>query len=701
MARCRIARVYAKNNIPISENAQLINARAPIWDVSFRDKPNGYKPAIFLLRNQDEICLEFILQIDPSLVDSEFDLRGFYFNSKEKFKEMFQTKSVDRHNHGSENISIELKLSKKIESFILVSGKYLQWKLTINGREEEMDEDKIEMELYWIFDFSKEHFPRGVPLEVIRELSVACHANWRISSNDVRNGVIRADPKVKNLGHIQWALYSTTQHVFFRNPPRYDVADKNETQFYKSAKNNQTRGGAYLDAMYFKLREFLDAKNDPIATCECTDQAVVLQYYLRCLGFTEIMLGFIEGPLYLQITGLVGRGCTNNPRYEDVRARPIVGGICKKRSCFAYHVFCFEKKGKKILDSCIGPYTGEKGYREYCEKMFSPCSNYPTKPFYRKGVIAVDRLVRAKKLKVDTEFIENLGYEMFWKKNYSPFHVDPDPQTEFIECAWSTFEKYELFTLGGWNLFCENIMPGYGEAEKVWKFNRNLERIEIRISTSKVDGETSYQRFLHNISEPSWTQCEWYPNSAEQKKDGFPDHYLIFVDSENRKKYEINGLNVTITVKCYNHTVSFDNFVEELLELARSNKKKCEDGPEFLPLKPKFSMNEINSSNVSLKDQSQIEMKLGDRLIVSSGGCESLLMDFYIELKDPDKEAKDPFAPKGLQLIEEEFGKLVFEAVHVVDERILTVTAINEETLLGNTNSITFKVVKESKSATH
>ena len=141
--------------------------------------------------------------------------------------------------------------------------------------------------------------------------------------------------------------------------------------------------------------------------------------------------------------------------------------------------------------------------------------------------------------------------------------------------------------------------------------------------------------------------------------------------------------------------MNYDSFVLQLLETARNNKKKYEDGPDYLPMQPEFDLIEKYCSNPSLPDRSELEIKLGERLIASSGGCDHLLMDFYIESKDPVAEAEYPFAPKGLQLIEESYGKLVFEAVDVVDGRILTVTAINKETLLCNSNSILFRVVKK------
>ena len=469
MNRCYLAKIYATNNIPISENSHLINASAPIWEIDTPNRSIDYRPAVFLLPNQNEACLEFLLQIDSTQVDSEFCIKGDYYYNEDEYITLFQTVSVDRHSHGRKNIAVKVKLNIILESFILISGNYLKWELTIDDEKKILSDENIEMELYWIFKYSKEYFPRGVPLEIIRELSVACHANWQIQFNDIRDNVIHADPKIEGFGHEAWVLHATTLHVFLRNPPRYDVADKNKTSFYDTRKYNHLENWNELDAIHFQLREFLDSNKDPIATCECEEQAVILQYYLHCLGFAEVLLGYIEGELFLQIDGLVGRGCSNNPRYERVRQKPVTRGYCTNRSRFEHHVFCVDKD-KKILDSCIGPHTGDENYSDYCDNSFDPCSTYSPNPFYRRGVVAVDRLVPASESNKKADFFFDIEYGNSLVDKKTPFYFDTDPQKEFVECIWPSFEEQGIFKTHGWNLFCENIMPGYGEVEKVWKF---------------------------------------------------------------------------------------------------------------------------------------------------------------------------------------------------------------------------------------
>lgn len=699
MRDIKLIKVSAHGNVPVFLNGLLVPTDSPIWEVGNDNGPDIYIPAVFLLNSQNNFLLRFHFEIPPILQDKSLKLKGMYIFDESNQKELFETITDIPDNEDRKPGSVLVGM-KKIDSFKLISGKDISWVLNIDEDQDDLWSKKIDMELYWIYDFKKEYFPRGVPIRIIREIAAsASRANWKLMNVDFDDDVIRPQiPVSKFTKSRDMIIYAIVLHIFLRNPPSYNVGGIKGTKFYHFEKH---RGGEDYNVINLHLNEYLCSKFDPIATCDCIAMAAVLQYFLRCVGFYDVMIRRMDGvSIKFSRIGIIGRGWSNSPLYEETHTTPLVDPSKEKQSEIKRHVFCTSKDtdnsdAEYILDSCFGPSTGDWDFEEYKKNIISKESSvvhYCKDEFI--GVIATNRLSKVPLQESDfkigeyIEKISNRESELYYLMT-SILNISSD-ENKYVVCDWPPRWLKKIMRRNRWVKFCETIIPGYGEVQYILKFYRNYERIEIKVNVSSIGNNITYFRYFHGveISLGMEEQLDENGRSFEFSEEKFSDTSNF----KNRWCKDIPIGNVMIRIECYNLLTDIDYLKENLQKYAKDNILKKDALKDHLPCKPGFSIQSGKSGGSA--DFMGIEM--GDLLEVKSNGSGDNFMDFYIEDVDSSWQLDNPFAEKGLQLIKENDSELVFKATEFVSRtKRLTVTVINKKTLLCNSNSILFRVVKE------
>jgi|GEM_PF-6538966 len=300
--------------------------------------------------------------------------------------------------------------------------------------------------------------PRGLPVELLRDLVDAAALLGPPTT-----------PPWKGL----------VDKVFQGNPPRYDRENGGGSSY------TDIGNPANWNKLTFHLSRYTAARINPKSRLNCYDAAAYLQILLRPSYLTRYC--YMNRFGYLQKTDLIGWGQCNNPFPKHTPAL-VVQQTSNKRTGFGNHAFCAPThQGREyIADACAGPHYSETPASYVASAIDTVTPNPPKYTTgtvanlgYYRGVVNIQNLVRlgtemtefiAEIPEVEFEdnratFMRAIGYRPPMQlAEISPRHVpDPSRHKALIE----------------WELVHEDLIVGYPESSRQWRYVRGEESFVI------------------------------------------------------------------------------------------------------------------------------------------------------------------------------------------------------------------------------
>jgi hypothetical protein len=654
--------IKAKESLVLNLDGNLIEPRKPVWEISEETGLKGIsRPAAFY--RAKVAVLEVTLSIPRAKKGDKFKLECR--NSARSL--LFSGEIV--LNSDVQKVRFELQARFQPEGFFQVNGESLNWYLYKNDRKT-LGPAPVPFELFWLLEENYSFFKRGIPVEILREISKKPEVCEELNlypeklvgrfKNLVRDFFGKSAPDVAYLPKAE-LVKEIVNACFYIKPLRYDIYGKKTERFITGDRDNYT----LLTCKYFEARE-----NEEYV-CNCFEQAALLQCFLKAFGIRDVEYCELSPFGYIGETYLVGReGLCNNPIYKgDFSLMNLKGEDRKKdsRTCFHRHAFCrLLMEGKeKIVDACIGPEIGDNNAKDYLSKTLDKVN---PRPFYKgnediilsyNGVTHLDWLVPIKKQK-KTEMLEKFIGLGRW-----PNIVDLDLGMEVVVCRWPEPCLSSIISKSEWEPFkiCGEVIPGTGEAMRTWMLRKLSEpdkTVTIDVYVSSIGSEVAFNRFL-------WLNSFYCYNDPERKmkKHQTGGYYSKFSAEDDWGYFRVYR-NVVFEVSCRNNALDIDNIVEWLNEYISSDKYCKKTLSEDLP----FLRYEIFTYN---KD-----IKVGETIIIKMEASKNAMCDFELQ-------------GDGVRLVKEEENSLVFTA-QKKSKNTLTLAAVDKETLLVRNEVIKINV---------
>ncbi|HEX5184972.1 MAG TPA: hypothetical protein VFW19_17675 [Allosphingosinicella sp.] len=312
--------------------------------------------------------------------------------------------------------------------------------------------------------------PRGLPAELLRDIADAA-ASFTPAA-------------------VAWKAF--VDKVFEGNPPLYDR--ENGGRCYYTDVGNP----AHWDTLTFHIARYNAARTNPKSRLNCYDAAAYLQVLLKPTYPTRYC--YMNKFGYLRKTDLIGWGQCNNPFTGPL----VVPEASSGRSCFGNHAFCAPSyQGTEyIADACAGPHYDDTptSYVAAAVDTQTPAQERCTRGnvaniSYYRGVVNVQNLVRLGAEMI--HFMVDLPQKPFAENRArfmraisyrgadelaepAPRHV-PDPSRHPA--------------LAEWRLTHEDLVVGYPETSRQWRFARREDELVLTCWVS--DGAAmAHERFL-------------------------------------------------------------------------------------------------------------------------------------------------------------------------------------------------------------
>ncbi len=334
-----------------------INPELPLWQQTDNDtnKPGKIivRPTAFLVNQPQTAALLMTVRIFSHPIDDDFFLECLYGAGKVR---LLYGLPLERNLERRE-IVFQVKWLYTPGGFFKMTGKELAWRLSWAGGNEFKELGSVDLEIYWLYGNPYDYFPKGIPVETLREIARVLLLSKVFGGHGTffQKGPVPPEAKI---------VEQVVNHCFKRNPPRFNT--------WRGASQFTIPGSQFAGTLL--INQYLHSKNDRNALCNCMDQAGVLEYYLKVIGIEEVVVYSLDRFGFLNNVQLVGRGVCNNPYYGAAqgcaREKAVVDKNCQDRTFFNNHIFCLWKNNGewRILDSCIGPFTGGDNKTQYLEK---------------------------------------------------------------------------------------------------------------------------------------------------------------------------------------------------------------------------------------------------------------------------------------------------------------------------------------------
>jgi hypothetical protein len=681
------------NNILLSKHGNIINLDGAIWG-----KGEEKHPAAFIIDDKNPAQLQVTVKIPTAKPGVEYKL-GCYCGIEGKFSLLFSGSAKAEDNSDEIVFVVTAQPGTGIENFFFILNEELTWYVNRNQNSEGADDAHLTyLEIYWNYAYDNILFRYGVPVEILRQIAYSCKIKRQLESRLCKG------QKQENKS---WLISVIVQSCFFRNPPSYDVREGNK---------HFTKGGA--DGNTLDLSGYLDALYHEEAVCNCADQAAVLQVFLRAAGITGVKYIYMEPFGYLRLTYLIGRGTCNNPKYMQPPGSdpPVTAERSKDRSYFNHHCFCifpnsspeqcnicshnrdkkaengtigYNRSGCSVLDTCAGPHTGEENPENYVsssvDDVFPEGGEHWTGTVKNikcyKGVTEINRTIPIKK--VDKEFYPHIHEfkKLFSIDGNSGKKMIGKKQEKFVICDWSFLNMPPVLNDNGFKLIYEKIIPGSDEVEKILKFRKKAEQIDIKFFVASKDTGHSLNRFL------SMGSGSAHPELPYKKGPDYLGKQTAQYVSDNYSRYFWVFHNLVFDIVFYNVTFKEKKLLQWLKRSARCTYslqkftlKKLE---ESLPPTGGIS---IFSPQPQPDKPCKVTIKCGKKVWIKLEHHPHIIYDYIFSKGSgllPFKRHTDECAEY-----------LVFKGCKVSENK-LEITAVDKNTLLPKRKVFTIHVIDE------
>ncbi len=674
--RFDIVSIKMKGCTCLGKNGKPINPRKPIWEkgLDVKDGDGSKSPGAFVLYksystakknktpyNEQTAVLELNVEIPLSLKGTQYLLQGYY----DKEIVLFSGCATVQRAEQSE-LTFTVTAKYRPEGFFYLCGEHIHWQLSRSDSTQKSGFIPTYLELFWLYSYNCELFKKvGAPVEILREAARACRltgqiqrAQFQHSEKDNKKTILIKRSKPFETEIWKWIVEEIVLWCFHRNPPAYDIIQPFDKYIYEVNKKD--------GAISFDLPVFLDALTNQWATCNCDDQASVLQYYLKAIGISNVTYYKMKPFGFLRLTKLAGRKWCNNPGYGDGK-NAIVGTTVWNRKPFDRHTFCFLKE-LGVLDSCIGPHTGGETIDQYVENAvdkchppleeqlnickkgtprFSPAKNKKITPMV--GVVASGESLRQKKKPEPTSaftinfLLEDEGPEA--RKN------EDSQSKKAVVREWYKFSDVPIINDPKGKLF-EEIIPGPDEVMKKWTFYKDDRYINIEIYVSSSDNQLSLNRFAY-----LGDRLYQYVDPEEIKSPNQSNHWVELIRNDLYRRHLWVAHNVVVNILFSNVP---DCDVDKMLDVLRKmSQSPCIKAGQLAEQLPPLDFKRAPNDSYLVDEDVELTIELQDKEFVDFSFVEG----------------------NGLQLIEKERSTLVFCARQPSENKLI-VFAVNENTLL-------------------
>ncbi len=654
-----------------------INPELPLWQQTYGENSTKGKtivrPAAFFL-NQSAALLITVRILSHS-IDEDFHLEGRYGTGKQA---LFAGQPLEKR-PGKKEIVFQVECLYKPDGFFKMTGKGLFWRISRTRTNEFKELGSVDLEMYWLYSAPYDYFPKGIPVETLREIAHVCKLNRQIKPDqlDHQKRTIKLERRQSEIPAKKWVVKQVVNHCFKRNPPRFDTWRGSSRFTISSSQFAKT----------LLINQYLNSKGDSNALCNCTDQAGVLEYYLKVIGIEEVMVYSLDRFGYLNKIQLVGRGVCNNPYYGTAqgcaRGQAVVEENCTEQTFFNNHIFCLWKiEGEwRVLDSCIGPYTGSDNKTQYLEKARDPNklpNNDRTKVAQPGDIILPDE--QPKEVcppRCITFTINQLPGEEDDSSTLAGREVTPRPKStlpeppRFLVREWPDINRLRIPAKKGWKLLFKEIVPGKDRVLKTWKLVKNKSTVTIHIYISHIGIRPK------SLNQPD----EWMSWDQQAKSKESSEELTKRADEFHREE------NHNFKIHAYFQNISGQDepFIKELKARLKGLVSDEGDIRDLGPVDNLPAVDSITCSNTNPKKGEKITVKIP----VQPG----VHYDFYMQ-------------GQGLKHIAEYEGNnepgpvkcLDFIAIEGAKENAgnqLVVLAVHEKKLLLNSKTFEITVVKE------
>lgn len=500
----QIAAITPINALPLNRSGRLHSPLGSIYTRSDQLQGGVIRPAAFVAPG--EIRPLFRIEIDIPLAEAgaEYHLLG----TCDGHLPLFSGRATAT-DAGRQTLPFTVSLAHPTDGFVALGQVPVAWTLSVGEPPQSLGTERIEMEVYFLSNDAGRLFPRGVPLETLRDLSriLGGHGERELH---VKEGRISFAEGTGEGAAAKIARIVNERFAFV--PPRYTADGSLPIRIAEYPR--LANGNPDLDHVTLHLARYRAAHTDPNAVCNCFDVATVLRHYLELANVPGVGLVFIKPFGYLRKTNLIGRGLCNNPFFQsDGNAPLVVDEHDKDRTAFATHVVCVLTDGHvadtwqdtwHIADACAGPHLGTETREEYLRAAIDDQTPDPAQagenyvpagdpahvwPFFGKilvqgevppvGPSAAPTAVHRSAFRALTGFRDDA----------------PDPAGGLLVREWPDPRRCPALG-GGWMLAYEDLIPGYPEVSQYWRLRRGAETVEVELRVASDGPRTARQRFL-------------------------------------------------------------------------------------------------------------------------------------------------------------------------------------------------------------
>lgn len=553
---------------------------------------------------------------------------------------------------------VEVHVAHPPAGFAVVRGADLDWRLIEDGPGGAQHAlPAPPLALVWLPAAAASVLARGVPIELVHLLADALEAGGlRLLAAApgavaaAAAGVHAAAAGMPEARAPEQAVASVVHAVFERGQPVYD--SYSGSHHYTDIPR---RDGDYdFDRITLLLSRYL---RDPVKPCNCYDIAAVLQFFLRCIGVRDVTYCYMNPFGYLERSGLIGLGETNNPFFKSNQTEKVVPERDPKRSSFYNHAFCRFDGGRAVADATAGPHLGAQGSEAYA--LSATDGDVPEPPEVTRGnvqamtdhtgVVHVDMIVSGQALRRDPqvrEFIERVGYH------------EP-PHARAVACAWPGPLEGGLDP-ALWREVYQETVPGEHEVHRHWSLAHGRARVTIGLYVAK-DSATAQERFLAIGSNHS------FPRPIFDAVPNWPGHAAAVQRHAEQQRLAWLHHNVVCDVMIMHPAMQAPVDVEALGRwlLAHAEAAVVDDPA---PHRPRAAVSAVSQPAPQVGERTRIDVACDAGHLVEFVG-----------------------APAGLRLVER--GHEWFELVGTAPATDrLVVTVIDPRTLLHHAEAITLAV---------
>jgi hypothetical protein len=663
-----IIKIKAKHNVVLSHRGgvtgwgtfpkdQPIDPESPIWEqrIDGGSEPGLMHPAAFLIKKSTRAALEITLQIPRLDTKTGYILEGLLGNI------VLFSGSVTRSNTGTGEVVFEVNAQYQFEGFFRITGEALSWQVRQRDSKEVIPLRSVNIELYWLYNRDYDFFNRGIPVEILRQLADICRFTGTPQDYQLeKERIIRLNPGIPGISAAEWLIESIVKYCFSSNPPHYDIYE---------GKQHFMISGTPPGGMTFRRNKYQASRHDSMSRCNCDDQAALLQFYFKAIGFPNVSYCSLSGPGYLRLTRVVGRDFCNNPFYnkEGEEWKPVVDERDPVRKSFRRHAFCYLGDYRRIADSCYGPYTGDEEASQYLNHLLDnktphgkqesritsmEIRRYPgvTQVDWINGIIHMPKWPSVEQLKEEIQFSEEKNKHLLEK---------------VVIRDWRSPTQCPALQ-DGWETIFEEIIPGKGEVLKTWRLKKEKQRIDVDLYVASGGNQLAINRFL------TFDLFRTNPDVSIEKTAlaEFISPYLVKSTGRRHSEWFWPAYNLAFNVTFQD----VPSKVQEALVIWLNGETASGKSQESLK-------DELNLLRLDAIDDSTKIVKKGKPVNIILPDQPDVLCDFHL-------------SGNGLVLVAETDKELCFRALSESNNR-LVIAAVHKKTLLVRNKEIKIIVPNE------